>query len=84
MSVQGYAYSKIEVLLLDLRQRSEFTDDLFAEIQPAAAEKIEEGMKETRFIGVVDEDKMVTKFCGKDIVFTRLSSADPVKKLRTD
>lgn len=25
----GYAFSKAEVLLLDLRQRGEFTDDLF-------------------------------------------------------
>ncbi|WOF79659.1 hypothetical protein P5704_003945 [Pseudomonas sp. FeN3W] len=27
---QGYAYSKAEVLLMDLRQRGEFTGDLFA------------------------------------------------------
>lgn len=36
----GYAYSKAEVLLLDLRQRGEFTDDMFALAQPAAAEKV--------------------------------------------
>lgn len=33
------------------------------------------------FVGTkVSEDKMVTKFCEKDIVFSRVSSADPVKK----
>jgi len=36
----GYAYSKAEVMLLDLRQRGEFTDDLFATTQPASAEKV--------------------------------------------
>lgn len=37
---QGYAYSKAEVLLLDLRQSGEFTDDLFATSQPQATEKV--------------------------------------------
>lgn len=36
----GFRYSKAEVLLMDLRQPGEFTDDLFAEIQPATADKI--------------------------------------------
>jgi DNA polymerase V len=36
----GYAYSKAEILLLDLRQRGEFTDDMFATTQPAAAEQV--------------------------------------------
>lgn len=36
----GHAYAKAEILLLDLRQRGEFTDDLFAEVQPVAAEKV--------------------------------------------
>lgn len=36
----GYAYSKAEILLLDLRQRGEFTDDMFATTQPAAAEQM--------------------------------------------
>ena len=36
----GYAYSKAEILLLDLRQRGEYTDDLFAEVQPDAAERV--------------------------------------------
>ena len=42
----GFKYSKAEVLLLDLRQPGEFTDDLFAEGQPVAAEKV---------MGVLDE-----------------------------
>lgn len=37
---KGYAFSKAEVLLLDLRQRGEFTDDMFAVTQPVAAEKV--------------------------------------------
>jgi len=36
----GFKYSKAEVLLLDLRQPGEFTDDLFAASQPAAAEQV--------------------------------------------
>lgn len=36
----GYAYSKAEIMLLDLRQRGEFTDDMFAITQPAAAEQV--------------------------------------------
>jgi DNA polymerase V len=36
----GYAYAKAEILLLDLCQRGQFTDDLFAELQPSAAEKV--------------------------------------------
>lgn len=36
----GYAYSKVEILLLDLRQRGEFTDDMFATTQPVAAEQV--------------------------------------------
>lgn len=37
---EGYSYSKAEILLLDLRQRGEYTDDLFAEVQPEAAERV--------------------------------------------
>lgn len=37
---EGYSYSKAEILLLDLRQRGEFTDDFFAEVQPEAAERV--------------------------------------------
>ena len=36
----GFKYSKAEVLLMDLRQPGEFTDDLFAQSQPAAAGKV--------------------------------------------
>jgi DNA polymerase V len=36
----GFKYSKAEVLLMDLRQPGEFTDDLFAASQPVAAEKV--------------------------------------------
>jgi len=36
----GHAYAKAEIMLLDLRQQGEFTDDLFAEFQPAAAKKV--------------------------------------------
>ncbi len=37
---RGFKHSKAEVLLLDLRQPGEFTDDLFAALQPVAAEKV--------------------------------------------
>ncbi len=36
----GFAFSKAEVLLMDLCQRGEYTDDLFTETQPAAAERV--------------------------------------------
>lgn len=36
----GFKYSKAEVLLMDLRQPGEFTDDLFAQSQPVEAEKV--------------------------------------------
>ena len=36
----GFKYSKAEVLLMDLRQPREFTDDLFADSQPQVAEKV--------------------------------------------
>lgn len=36
----GYRYSKAEVMLLELCQRGEYTDDLFAISQPAASEKV--------------------------------------------
>ena len=37
---EGYAFSKAEVLLMDLRQRGEFTDDLFAITQPATTDRV--------------------------------------------
>jgi DNA polymerase V len=36
----GFSYSKAEVLLLSLCQRGEYTDDLFAESQPVATDKV--------------------------------------------
>lgn len=36
----GFAYSKAEVMLLGLCQRGEYTEDLFAERQPAAADRV--------------------------------------------
>ena len=36
----GFKYSKAEVLLLDLRQPGEFSDDLFAVNQPAEASRV--------------------------------------------
>ncbi|GGK02245.1 DNA polymerase V subunit UmuC [Pseudomonas matsuisoli] len=42
----GYAYSKAEVLLVDLCQRGEYSDDLFASVQPESSE---------RLMGVMDQ-----------------------------
>ncbi|MGK9048672.1 translesion error-prone DNA polymerase V subunit UmuC [Stutzerimonas chloritidismutans] len=36
----GYAYSKAEVLLMDLRQRGEFTGDLFAAVPSPGADRL--------------------------------------------
>lgn len=36
----GFKYSKAEVLLLDLRQRGEFTEDLFSQSQPVPADRV--------------------------------------------
>lgn len=36
----GFAFSKAEILLLDLRQRGEFTDDLFVATPPVTAERV--------------------------------------------
>ena len=43
---EGFAYAKAEILLLDLHQRGEFTDDMFAQVQPVEAEQV---------MGVLDE-----------------------------
>jgi len=37
---EGFAYSKAEIHLLDLCRRGEYTDDLFAEAPPLAAERL--------------------------------------------
>ncbi|WP_225776467.1 translesion error-prone DNA polymerase V subunit UmuC [Pseudomonas sp. Marseille-Q5115] len=42
----GYRYSKAEIMLVDLRQRGEYTQDLFAEVQAPSATKV---------MGVLDE-----------------------------
>lgn len=42
----GYRYSKAEVLLLDLRQPGEFTDDLFAVTQPLASGRLMSALDE--------------------------------------
>lgn len=39
---EGYAYAKAEILLMELRQKGEYTDDLFADTQPAATERVME------------------------------------------
>ncbi|RMQ45841.1 DNA polymerase V subunit UmuC [Pseudomonas cichorii] len=36
----GFRYSKAEVLLIDIRRPGEFSDDLFAQVQPAASNKV--------------------------------------------
>jgi hypothetical protein len=36
----GFKYSKAEVLLMDLRQPSKLTDDLFSNSQPVMADKV--------------------------------------------
>jgi len=42
----GFKYSKAEVLLLELRQPGEYTDDLFTHSQPAVADKVMEVLDE--------------------------------------
>jgi DNA polymerase V len=37
---EGFKYSKAEVMLIDLRQCGEFTDDMFALVQPEASERV--------------------------------------------
>ena len=36
----GYRYSKAEIILMDLRQRGEYTEDLFAQSQTPNASKV--------------------------------------------
>ena len=50
----GFKYSKAEVLMLDLRQPGEFTDDLFAECKPWAAEKVMGVLDEISAVGTRD------------------------------
>lgn len=37
---EGFAYAKAEVMLLDLCQRGEYTDDLFAQVQAPVSERV--------------------------------------------
>ena len=69
---EGFKYSKAEVLLMDLRQPGEFTDDLFAASQPATAEKV---------MGVLDE---INGRWGKGTLRTGRVPADPEWAMRRD
>jgi DNA polymerase V len=60
------------VLLLDLRQPGEFTDDLFAASQPAAAEKV---------MGVLDE---INERWGRGTLRSASVPADPEWKMRRE
>src|SRR5690606_39831307 len=40
----GYAYAKAEILLMDLRQRGEFSGDLFAQEQPESSDRVMGGL----------------------------------------
>lgn len=68
----GFKYSKAEVLLLDLRQPGEFTDDLFAASQPVAAEKV---------MGVLDE---INTRWGRGTLRTGSVPADPEWGMRRE
>jgi DNA polymerase V len=68
----GFKYSKAEVLLMDLRQPGEFTDDLFAASQPAAAEKV---------MGVLDE---INGRWGRGTLRTGGVPVDPEWAMRRD
>ncbi|MEE5094910.1 Y-family DNA polymerase [Pseudomonas alliivorans] len=68
----GFKYSKAEVLLLDLRQPGEFTDDLFAACQPAATEKV---------MGVLDE---INTRWGRGTLRGGSVPADPQWAMRRD
>ncbi|RRV04456.1 translesion error-prone DNA polymerase V subunit UmuC [Pseudomonas sp. v388] len=68
----GFKYSKAEVLLMDLRQPGEFTDDLFTASQPVAAEKV---------MSVLDEINMRW---GRGTLRTGSVPADPEWAMRRD
>lgn len=50
---EGFRFSKAEVLLVDLRQRGQYTDDMFAQVQPMASERV---------MGVMDK---INAKCGR-------------------
>jgi DNA polymerase V len=66
----GFKYSKAEVLLMDLRQPGEFTDDLFAASQPIAANKV---------MGVLDE---INEKWGRGTLRAGSAPADPEWKMK--
>ena len=68
----GYRYSKAEVLLMDLRQPGEFTDDLFAELQPVATNKL---------MGVLDA---INGRWGRGTLRTAAMPADPDWAMRRE
>ncbi|MFY1664079.1 translesion error-prone DNA polymerase V subunit UmuC [Pseudomonas sp. Pseu.R1] len=68
----GFKYSKAEVLLLDLRQPSEYTDDLFAHSQPAVADKV---------MGVLDE---INARWGRGVLRLASVPKDPGWAMRRD
>jgi len=68
----GFKYSKAEVLLLDLRQPGEFTDDLFAASQPVAAERV---------MSVLDE---INSRWGRGTLRTGIVPANPQWAMRRE
>ncbi|WP_460091758.1 Y-family DNA polymerase [Pseudomonas sp. S2_E02] len=68
----GFKYSKAEVLLMDLRQPGEFTDDLFAFSQPAAVGKV---------MGILDE---INGRWGRGTLRAASVPADPQWSMRRD
>lgn len=68
----GFKYSKAEVLLMDLRQPGEFTDDLFAFSQPASVGKV---------MGVLDE---INGRWGRGTLRAASVPADPQWSMRRD
>lgn len=68
----GFKYSKAEVLLMDLRQPGEFTDDLFAFSQPAAVCKV---------MGILDE---INGRWGRGTLRAASVPADPQWSMRRD
>jgi DNA polymerase V len=68
----GFKYSKAEVLLMDLRQPGEFTDDLFAHSQPVEAAKV---------MSVLDE---INGRWGRGTLRAASVPADPAWAMRRD
>jgi len=68
----GYRYSKAEVMLLDLRQPGEFSDDLFALTQPETS---------NRLMGVMDS---INSRWGRGTLRTATVPAEPEWGMRRD